>query len=68
MPETRKIRVFRGKPQDRNRFYFHVLGDNGEKISQSEGYMRRDDLLDTVEEYYPGWKIVDEKDHPIIRG
>lgn len=62
----RRIRLFRGMD---NEWYFTVVGDNGEPIAASggESYPRKDDALDTIIKYWPGWNIVDADDE-IIRG
>lgn len=42
------------------KFYFHILGANGEVIAPSEGYSRRIDMLSTVELINGGrWPVVD---------
>ena len=51
----RKIRYFRSPPS--GLWYFHIQGDNNEIISASEGYKNKDDLMDTLNKYYPEWEL-----------
>lgn len=48
------VELFRGADGD---WYFTVRAGNGEAISQSEGYSRKDDALDTLAGHYPGLPI-----------
>lgn len=44
-----------------NEFYFRIKADNGETIAGSEGYQRKDDMMDTLDEYFPDWNLVEDE-------
>ncbi|HJV36335.1 YegP family protein [Geomonas sp.] len=41
-----KFQIFTGKDQQ---VYFHIKGDNGEILTHSEGYSRKESAQDTIE-------------------
>ena len=40
-----KFEIFKGS---NGQYYFHIKGGNGEKIAQSEGYIRKESAKDTI--------------------
>lgn len=40
-----KFEIFKGT---NGQYYFHIKGANGEKIAQSEGYIRKESAKDTI--------------------
>lgn len=54
----RKIKYFQSELT--GDWYFRVVADNGEIVSASEGYKRKEDMFDTLAEYYSEWMV--EKD------
>lgn len=51
----RKIRYFRSGAN--GLWYFHVQGDNNRVIAPSEGYNNKDDMMDTLNKYFPDWEL-----------
>jgi hypothetical protein len=41
-------------------YYFRIKADNGETIAGSEGYTRKDDMMDTLDEYFGDWNLVED--------
>ena len=42
-------------------FYFRIKADNGETIAGSEGYRKKDDMFDTLDEYFDNWDVVENE-------
>jgi len=55
----RYLHTFRG---DDGKWYFTFIGDNGEPVASSggEGYERPNDMHDTIDKYFPGWRVMVE--------
>lgn len=51
----RYINTFVGKDKQ---WYFTVYADNGEAIVQSEGYVKAQDMHDTINKYFNGWPVM----------
>ena len=56
--KTRK-QLFLRVPTFRERFYFRLVGDNGEIVAQSEGYTQKHNVNEVVGRYFPGWPVKD---------
>jgi len=48
-------------PTFKVRWYFRILGDNGEIIAQSEGYTQRHNAIKVLNKYFPNESVVDVK-------
>lgn len=46
-------------PTFRTRYYFRIVGDNGEVIAQSEGYTQRHNAVEVLNKYFPKAKVVE---------
>ena len=55
---TRK-QLFLRVPTFKTRYYFRIVGDNGETIAQSEGYTQRHSAVEVLNKYFPKAKVVD---------
>ena len=55
----RYIHTFKGTD---GKWYFTFIGDNGEAVggSAGEGYERPNDMHDTIDKYFPGWRVMIE--------
>ena len=42
-------------------FYFRIKADNHETIAGSEGYRNKDDMFDTLDEYFDNWDVVEDE-------
>lgn len=60
MPAVYHIETYRS--QKDKQFYFRVKENNGQVVSQGEGYVDRADRDDLIESLYPGLEVreVDE--------
>jgi hypothetical protein len=56
---TRK-QLFLRVPTFQTRFYFRVVGDNGEIIAQSEGYTQKHNATEVVARYFHDWPLEDK--------
>jgi uncharacterized protein YegP (UPF0339 family) len=56
--KTRKQLLLR-VPTFRTRYYFRIVGDNGETIAQSEGYTQRHNAVEVLNKYFPAAKVVE---------
>jgi uncharacterized protein YegP (UPF0339 family) len=56
--KTRK-QLFLRVPTFQTRFYFRIVGDNGETIAQSEGYTQRHNVIEVLNKYFPKARVVD---------
>jgi uncharacterized protein YegP (UPF0339 family) len=56
--KTRRQLLLRA-PTFKTRYYFRILGDNGEVIAQSEGYTQRHNAIEVLNKYFPKAKVVD---------
>jgi len=56
--KTRKQLLLR-VPTFKVRWYFRILGDNGEVIAQSEGYTQRHSAVEVLNRYFPKAKVVE---------
>ena len=56
--KTRK-QLFLRVPTFKERYYFRILGDNGEVIAQSEGYTQRHNAVEVLNRYFPKAKVVE---------
>ena len=56
--KTRKQLLLR-VPTFRTRYYFRIVGDNGETIAQSEGYTQRHNAVEVLNRYFPLAKVVE---------
>ena len=57
---TRKQLLLR-VPTFKVRWYFRILGDNGEIIAQSEGYTQRHSAIEVLNKYFPEAHFVEIK-------
>lgn len=55
MSSIRSVRVFRGSDEQ---WYYTPKGANGEVLSTSEGYTRKENAIRAVGDAYPGIDIV----------
>jgi len=46
-------------PTFKERYYFRIIGDNGEIIAQSEGYTQRHNAIKVLNRYFPNEVVVD---------
>ena len=56
--KTRKqllVRAIRFK----TRYYFRLLGNNGEIIAQSEAYTAKHNAVKILSQYFPSWEVHD---------
>ena len=56
--KTRK-ELFLRVPTFQERFYFRLLGDNGEVVAQSEAYTSKQSATDTLKRYFPSFTVKD---------
>lgn len=43
----------------KTRFYFRLIGDNEEIISQSEAYTQKHNVTEVLAKYFPEWTVKD---------
>ena len=56
--KTRK-QLFLRVPTFKTRYYFRIVGDNGETIAQSEAYTQRHNVIEVLNKYFAKAKVVD---------
>ena len=56
--KTRKQLLLR-VPTFRTRYYFRIVGDNGETIAQSEAYTTKQAAIDTLNRYFVTFPLED---------
>ena len=43
----------------KTRYYFRLVGDNGEQIASSEAYTQKHNVTKILDDYFPLWEIKD---------
>lgn len=56
--KTRK-QLFLRVPTFKERWYFRLVGNNGEVIAQSEAYNSKQSAEKTLRQYFPGFEVRD---------
>lgn len=56
--KTRKELLLR-VPTFKTRFYFRLVGNNGETVAQSEGYTQKHNITEVLAAYFPEWEVKD---------
>lgn len=59
--KTRK-QLFLRVPTFKTRFYFRLVGTNGETIAQSEAYTQKHNVTEILQKYFPEWEVKDATD------
>lgn len=57
--KTRRQLLLRA-PTFRTRYYFRLLGTNGEIVAQSEGYTQKHNATAALKKYFPMWTVDDQ--------
>lgn len=47
------------KGKEKGQFRFVLKGDNGKNLSPQDAYHNKQDLLDTLNKYFPNFQIID---------
>lgn len=55
--KPRRITWFKSKLT--GEYYFRIQGDNYHTIAASEGYPHKEDMFDTIDEYFGEWEVVE---------
>jgi uncharacterized protein YegP (UPF0339 family) len=55
----RRKQLLRRVPTFQTRFYFRIVGDNGEVIAQSEAYNQKQSATEVIASYFKSAKVED---------
>lgn len=56
--KTRK-QLFLRVPTFQERYYFRLIGGNGEIVAQSEAYTQKHNAVSALKKYFPQWEVKD---------
>ena len=56
---AQRIEIKKSQSDSEQKYYYNVIGDNGEVLSTSETMFNKADLKQTVNKYYEGWPVND---------
>jgi hypothetical protein len=43
----------------KTRYYFRLVGDNGEQIASSEAYTQKHNVTEVLDKYFSSWEVKD---------